>query len=135
MEDEITISAMRDISPGEELTIDYAMFEIKKDRIQIEICACLSPNCRKVITGNDWRLPELQERYRAHFTPIINRKIASAKPGNNYARLSCYDLVILSCNTRLHFRSSITNSNQLLLHLIQLFSRSCISLSRALPMK
>ena len=29
-----------------------------------------------VVTGNDWRLLELQERYAGHFSPFINARIA-----------------------------------------------------------
>jgi hypothetical protein len=36
---------------------------------------CGSPLCRRLITGADWRLPTLQERYCGHFSPFINRRL------------------------------------------------------------
>lgn len=76
MEDEVTISARRNIQVGEELTIDYAMFEANESYVVTESCVCAAPICRKRITGGDWRLPELQKRYGNHFSPLINRRIA-----------------------------------------------------------
>ena len=76
MRDEVTIIARRDIQRGEELTIDYAMFEANEDCIMPMECKCGAPGCRKQITGKDWRLSEIQERYRNHFSPLIGRRIA-----------------------------------------------------------
>ena len=58
---QITFVAMHDIPAGAELTIDYAMIDGDPDE-RME-CSCGAPECRKVITGNDWRLPELRWRY------------------------------------------------------------------------
>jgi hypothetical protein len=38
-------------------------------------CHCGSPDCRRVITGDDWRRKDVQERYQDHFSPFINRRI------------------------------------------------------------
>jgi uncharacterized protein len=78
MEDEVTISAMRNIDANEELTIDYAMFETKEEYVMMESCMCGSSNCRKRVTGSDWKMRELQNRYVNHFSPIINRRIADS---------------------------------------------------------
>lgn len=71
--DAITITARRDIEPGEELTIDYAT------HTGIETwampCRCGSPLCRDTVTGNDWRLPELQHAYRTHWAPPLLDRI------------------------------------------------------------
>jgi SET domain-containing protein len=75
MDDEVTISAKRDIASGEELTIDYAMFEGKDEYVAIQKCECGSPRCRGKITGGDWRLANLQDAYRNHFSPMLNRRI------------------------------------------------------------
>ena len=75
MSDEVTVTVRRGIRPNEELTIDYAMFEGSEDRVVIERCTCGSSNCRKRITSRDWRNREIQERYRDHFSPMINRRI------------------------------------------------------------
>lgn len=75
MENEVTIAAKRRIEGGEELTIDYAMFEADESYVLTENCVCMSSECRKRITGSDWRLPQLQERYGRHFSPLINRRV------------------------------------------------------------
>ncbi len=66
---QITFVAMRDIPPGAELTIDYAM--IDGDPSERMECACGSRACRRVITGGDWRLPELQQRYAGYFSRYL----------------------------------------------------------------
>ena len=74
MLDARTVGARRDIAAGEELTLDYALFSVAPEwRME---CHCGSSLCRGVVTGNDWRLPELQERYAGHFSPFINARIA-----------------------------------------------------------
>jgi hypothetical protein len=74
MKDEITLVARRTIEPGEELTADYALWENDSTWV-LAPCRCGSSLCRKKITGNDWQLPELQNRYGNHFTPFINQRI------------------------------------------------------------
>ena len=70
---QITLVAMRDIEAGEEVCFDYAMSDSHPDfRFT---CACGQPNCRGVVTGEDWRLPELQARYRGYFMPYLQRRI------------------------------------------------------------
>lgn len=75
MEGAFTIVAKRDVEAGEELTIDYALWEADENYISSWECNCGSSRCRKRVTGNDWRLAELQERYKGHFTPLINKRI------------------------------------------------------------
>ncbi len=75
MDDAVNLSAIRDILPGEELTIDYILFEDDENKIASWDCVCHSPLCRKKITGKDWKLPELQKRYKNHFSPLINKRI------------------------------------------------------------
>lgn len=75
MADEVTLVARRDIAAGEELTIDYALFTAQPGWTLDQACQCGEPACRHVITGNDWRLPEVQRRYYPHFSPFLNRRI------------------------------------------------------------
>lgn len=75
--DVYTLVAMRDIEPGEEITIDYAVVDGDPDWNMP--CGCGAPSCRKVITGNDWKLPELQERYKGYFQKNIQEKIEALK--------------------------------------------------------
>ena len=72
MQGQIVFVAMRDISPGEELTHDWAT----TDDADYEIdCNCGSTHCRKKITGKDWMKKELQEKYKGYFSWYIQRKI------------------------------------------------------------
>lgn len=70
---EITFIAMRDIHAGEELTHDWAMTD--NDDYCVG-CKCGAPNCRKILTGQDWQRPELQKRYTGYFSAYLARKIA-----------------------------------------------------------
>jgi SET domain-containing protein len=66
---QITFVAMRDIAAGAELTIDYAM--IDGDPAERMACACGAPECRRVVTGDDWRRPELRQRYAGYFSRYL----------------------------------------------------------------
>lgn len=76
MHGEITFVAMRDIDEGEELTIDYAF--VDNDDYAFE-CHCGDPNCRKIITGYDWKRQELQEKYYPYFAQYLKDKIEAEK--------------------------------------------------------
>lgn len=74
MVDAITEAARRDLAKGEEITIDYATVSVGASwRME---CRCGSRLCRGAVTGEDWRRPELRERYRDHFLPFINARIS-----------------------------------------------------------
>lgn len=75
MSDAFTLIARRNIEIGEEITVDYGLFDADEEHISSWECQCESSICRKKITGKDWRLPELQERYRDHFSPLNNKRI------------------------------------------------------------
>jgi SET domain-containing protein len=70
---QIVLVAMRDIVPGEELTIDWATTD---DGDYELACRCGSPRCRGTVTGKDWMKPELQARYQGWFCWFLQRKIA-----------------------------------------------------------
>jgi uncharacterized protein len=57
------------IAPGDELTNDYATSTAEPDFALT--CSCASALCRGVITGDDWRRPDLQERYGEHWVPAL----------------------------------------------------------------
>jgi SET domain-containing protein len=82
MTDEVTLTARRDIEPGEEVTVDYALFTTQSNWMLDRRCRCGSPDCRRIITGDDWRREDVQERYRNHFSPFINRRIERQMKGN-----------------------------------------------------
>lgn len=73
MRDALTLEARRDIATGDELTVDYALQTSIADWEMA--CNCGSPLCRRLIRGSDWMRPELQERYRDHFSPFLNERI------------------------------------------------------------
>jgi len=71
------VVAMRDIAPGEEVCFDYAMTDGSPyDEFE---CACGAPNCRGRVTGSDWRLPELWQRYDGYFSLYLQRRINQLK--------------------------------------------------------
>ena len=74
MKDGVTFVAKKNIKKGEELKIDYSMFE-SKNYVSKWNCNCRSKICRKKITGKDYLIPELQKRYKNHFSPVINKRI------------------------------------------------------------
>jgi hypothetical protein len=74
MRDEVTVVARRDIAAGEELTQDYALYTAIPTWI-LSPCRCGTPACRHTITGNDWQRPDVQDRYRDHFSPFLNERI------------------------------------------------------------
>jgi hypothetical protein len=80
MEGAFRLVARLPVERGEELTIDYALIEAELDVWDFE-CECGSALCRKTIRGDDWRRPDLQERYRGHFTPYITTLIEGGGPG------------------------------------------------------
>jgi uncharacterized protein len=78
MRGKIMFVAMRDIRAGEEVTHDWAMTD--DDDYSVE-CKCGAPDCRKILTGKDWRRPELQKRYAGYFSAYLARKIAILDTG------------------------------------------------------
>lgn len=68
---EITFVAIRDIQKGEELTCDYAFIDNEDYRFE---CSCGSPRCRHIVTGKDWKIKELQEKYKDYFAAYLKEK-------------------------------------------------------------
>ena len=69
---QIVFVAMRDIEAGEELTHDWAMTDDEPDDLE---CNCNAPNCRKIVTGQDWRRKDLQEKYAGYMSWYLEEKI------------------------------------------------------------
>ncbi len=73
LQGQIILTALRDILPDEEICYDYAMSDGSNyDEFE---CRCGASACRKIITGSDWRLPELWTRYEGYFSPYLQRRI------------------------------------------------------------
>ena len=60
---QITLIAIKDIKKGEELVFDYAFCESFMEELR---CNCGSPNCRKIIKSTDWKILELQKKFKMH---------------------------------------------------------------------
>lgn len=75
MADEVTLVARKNIAAGEEITVDYALFTTQATWSLGQPCRCGLPYCRRTITGSDWMLRDVQERYHHHFSPFINQRI------------------------------------------------------------
>ena len=73
----IVLVAMRDISTGEELTTDYALFDDYDGAME---CQCGTPSCRGTISGRDWQRPELQRKYGRYFSWYLLHRLGS-QPG------------------------------------------------------
>jgi hypothetical protein len=82
---QIFLVAMRDITKDEEVTFDYAMIISESidniiDHGSVDMnCHCGARNCRKRFTENDWKIPELRERYKDYFSEYLKRKILLEK--------------------------------------------------------
>jgi len=69
------LAARRDITAGEELTNDYATSTGEPGFVMA--CDCGSELCRGTITGDDWRRPDLRQRYGKHWVPVLLARIAT----------------------------------------------------------
>ncbi len=74
---QILLVAMKDIQKDEEITFDYGttLFGINFKMI----CKCGKQTCRKIITSDDWKIPEMQKRYDGWFSYYLERKIKESK--------------------------------------------------------
>jgi hypothetical protein len=74
MDGQITYVAMRDIKANEELCLDYSMALDTDYKLE---CQCGAKNCRGIITGKDWKITELQKKYKEYFASFILKKISA----------------------------------------------------------
>lgn len=79
IKDSLKMVAMRDIEPNKEVAFDYAMSEYSDFTIK---CFCGNINCRGVITGDDWKKKDLQERYKGYFSDYLQEKINQLTHGS-----------------------------------------------------
>lgn len=70
IEGQIVFRSSQEIKIGDELFIDYGTI-VDEDATLIENCQCGQKNCRKVITGKDWKKKDLIEKYGDHFSSHI----------------------------------------------------------------
>lgn len=69
---QIFLVATKGIHVGEQVVFDYAM--VLSMNYDIE-CLCGAENCRGRVTGNDWKIKEIQERYNGYFQPYLEDMI------------------------------------------------------------
>ncbi|MBF0312818.1 MAG: SET domain-containing protein-lysine N-methyltransferase [Oligoflexia bacterium] len=68
--------AARDISPKEELTIDYSPLNATpEDGFAEMTCLCNDPGCRKIISSKDWTKPDLAKKLWIEWSPFIQKTI------------------------------------------------------------
>ena len=70
------VVALRDVQSGEELTVDYATGTT--DAEMLVRCHCETYRCRQLVTGDDWRIPQVQLRYAGHLAPVVQRAVDAA---------------------------------------------------------
>jgi SET domain-containing protein len=74
----IVLVAMRDISAGEEITTDYALFDDYDGTMD---CQCGTRSCRGTIGGRDWQRADLQRKYGRYFSSYLLSRL----PGGHAA--------------------------------------------------
>lgn len=68
----IMLVAIKDVNPGEELAVDYAMHGGYDEEM---VCHCRTKACRKVIRPDDWKDPVIREKYGEWFMPRLKSKV------------------------------------------------------------
>jgi hypothetical protein len=75
--------ALRRLVGPVELTYDYCMGEAWEDDWSFA-CRCGAPSCRGRVTGEDWKTPDLQERYWGYFAPHVEARIMAQRLGPDW---------------------------------------------------
>lgn len=75
----IALVALRDIAAGEEITLEYATCVASNDDAFMMSCGCGAPSCRGTITGQDWKLADVQARLLPHFQPFLQEKVRALR--------------------------------------------------------
>ena len=83
---QVFMVAMKNIKKNDEIFYDYAMVmnPDKRSNSYFKMnCLCGSKKCRKVITEDDWEIPQLQKKYNGYFQYFLQEKINKFKKNNN----------------------------------------------------
>jgi hypothetical protein len=70
---DLSLATVRPVAQGDELTLDYST--LLGDPEFVLRCHCESTRCRQMVTGDDWRIPQLQLRYAGQWAPELQRRI------------------------------------------------------------
>jgi hypothetical protein len=60
---------------GEEITFDFAMVISEWVGMDPMVCTCGAANCRKTVGQDDWKIKELQKKYKGYFSSYLERMI------------------------------------------------------------
>jgi SET domain-containing protein len=78
LEDEVVLTARRDIPTGEEITLDQGTWNVEDAYVEDRTaCTCGADNCRGLLTEEDWKLPRLRQSYDGHFHPMVRALMAA----------------------------------------------------------
>ncbi len=83
---EMKLVALRDILPREDVTMDYATCTSMEDYHLV--CRCGEKNCRGVVRGTDWQLPDVQHRLGKYYQPYLRNKLYKQQKHSVLSRLS-----------------------------------------------
>jgi hypothetical protein len=73
----LTLVARHDLDAGAELTSDYG---VTSDDPSFEMaCRCGTASCRRVVTGTDWQLEELQVRHHGRWPAGLQARIGGVR--------------------------------------------------------
>ena len=74
---EMKLVALRDILPGEDVTMDYGTCSsLEEYRL---VCQCGEKTCRGVIRGTDWQNLDMQRRLGQYFQPYLREKMTQQR--------------------------------------------------------
>lgn len=82
MFDALTLVAIRDIGANEEIMCDYAFWEGDEIWKMKNNCQCNASNCRKIITGKDWKKINSSHKYYEFYSPFIKKRILENEKKN-----------------------------------------------------
>lgn len=83
---EMKLVALRDILPGEAVTMDYAAC-ISIDGYQLS-CKCGEKNCRGVVRGSDWKDPNFHNPLFDYLQPYLRQKVIELRKKRNRSRIT-----------------------------------------------
>lgn len=78
LSNDCTMVAIKAINPGEEIVIDYGLFE--SDRNWTMKCNCGSTNCRHTITGRDFLLLRNDLKLNKYLSPYLKERVKGHPP-------------------------------------------------------
>lgn len=67
---QIMLIAIKDVEPGQELAVEYAMHGGYPDEM---VCSCGTSSCRKIIRPDDWKNPVIREKYGKWYMPKLQK--------------------------------------------------------------